>query len=262
MNMVIPRPQDALHKIQLYRLLTEILDTHTLAQQVYFKGGTCASMLGFLDRFSVDLDFDLADKADKKNIHNNLIKIFNYLELSLKQKSKKELLYVVCYEAKHKTRNSIKLSFLNKAAQANAYKPLYLAEIDRYAVCQTIETMFANKLVSLTDRYVKYQMIAGRDLYDIHHFFLHGYKFSQKVIEERTGEGVVTYFKELKKFIVDKINDRVISEDLNYLLPFEKFVKIKKVLKRETLLLLDDEIKRLQTISGCFGSFKNAPRNA
>lgn len=31
-----------------------------------FKGGTCASMLGWLDRFSVDLDFDYA--GDKKNI--------------------------------------------------------------------------------------------------------------------------------------------------------------------------------------------------
>ncbi|HIP71371.1 MAG TPA: hypothetical protein EYH05_08260, partial [Anaerolineae bacterium] len=51
--------QLAKHRIQLTRLLTEILDDPYLAASLYFKGGTCAAMLGYLDRFSVDLDFDL-----------------------------------------------------------------------------------------------------------------------------------------------------------------------------------------------------------
>ena len=57
--MILLRPQDTIHKVQLTRLLTEILDNPTLSQNLYFKGGTCAAMLGYLDRFSVDLDFDL-----------------------------------------------------------------------------------------------------------------------------------------------------------------------------------------------------------
>ena len=53
--MILPKPEDAIHKIQLYRLLTAILDSPLLARHVYFKGGTCASMRGLLDRFSVEL---------------------------------------------------------------------------------------------------------------------------------------------------------------------------------------------------------------
>ena len=57
--MILLRPQDTIHKVQLTRLLTEILDNSILSQNLYFKGGTCAAILGYLDRFSVDLDFDL-----------------------------------------------------------------------------------------------------------------------------------------------------------------------------------------------------------
>ena len=67
--MIPIRPADARHKAQLLRLLTAIVDSPYLSQNLYFKGGTCASMLGFLDRFSVDLDFDLNQNADTKIIH-------------------------------------------------------------------------------------------------------------------------------------------------------------------------------------------------
>ena len=59
--------QRAYHKAQLYRLLIRLLDNQKIASDIFFKGGTCSSMLGFLDRFSVDLDFDLKKGADKKD---------------------------------------------------------------------------------------------------------------------------------------------------------------------------------------------------
>ncbi|PIW73563.1 hypothetical protein CO005_00710, partial [Candidatus Roizmanbacteria bacterium CG_4_8_14_3_um_filter_34_9] len=65
--MILPKREDVYHKVQLFRLLTEILDS-PIAKDVYFKGGSATTMLGFLDRFSVDLDFDLKLKADKKVI--------------------------------------------------------------------------------------------------------------------------------------------------------------------------------------------------
>ena len=66
--MILLRPQDVFHKVQLTRLLTEILDNSILSQNLYFKGGTCAAILGYLDRFSVDLDFDLKQGADKTKL--------------------------------------------------------------------------------------------------------------------------------------------------------------------------------------------------
>ena len=246
--MIIPKPQDVFHKIQLYRLLSKILDDPLMSLNVFFKGGTCASMLGYLDRFSIDLDFDLSSSVDKKQIEEHLIKIFSKLSLTLKQQSTNELFYVVGYESKVKERNNIKLSFLPKITKYNIYNSFYLSEIDRYATCQTVETMFSHKLVSLTDRYKKHKMIAGRDLYDIHYFFLNGQTYISQIIEERTGKSVQKYFIELKNFIENKINDKVISEDLNFLLPAEKFKMIRKTIKQETTLFISEEIEKLKII--------------
>jgi predicted nucleotidyltransferase component of viral defense system len=56
--MLVLRLEDILHKSYLNRVLMEIIDRPVLAHNLAFKGGMCASMLGYLDRFSVDLDFE------------------------------------------------------------------------------------------------------------------------------------------------------------------------------------------------------------
>lgn len=241
--MILPRREDANHKVQLYRLLSGVLDSPVISSSVCFKGGTCAAMLGFLDRFSVDLDFDLKKAAHLKEIDKELHKIFKNLDLDVDKKSLRTLYYLLKYKSRGGLRNSIKLSFIPFEFKSNVYKPFYLAELDRYAVCQTVETMFGNKLVALTDRYQKTGAIAGRDLYDIHHFFLQGYRYNEKIIKERTGKSHKVYFKFLIDFIDKKITDKVIREDLSYLLPPDKFNRIKKVLKKEILMFLRDEIK-------------------
>lgn len=235
--MILPKQEDALHKAQLFRLLTEILDS-PIAKDIYFKGGSAAAMLGFLDRFSVDLDFDLKPKADKKEIDKRLRKIFQSLDLKIYQKSNKSLFYILKYSAKPGLRSTIKLSLIDMAIKSNTYSAFYLSEIDRFAFCQTRETMFANKLVAVMDRYKKHKVIAGRDIYDIHHFFLSGFKYNKAVIKERTGKQPSSYFKELIKFIDNKVTDKIINEDLSFLLTHKKFQLIRKVLKRETLMFL------------------------
>ncbi|MBI1870318.1 MAG: nucleotidyl transferase AbiEii/AbiGii toxin family protein [Chlamydiae bacterium] len=57
--MLLPHPRDAVHKAWLCRILTALADDIELLKFLRFKGGTCAAMLDYLDRFSVDLDFDL-----------------------------------------------------------------------------------------------------------------------------------------------------------------------------------------------------------
>ncbi|KKT48026.1 MAG: hypothetical protein UW37_C0001G0031 [Candidatus Gottesmanbacteria bacterium GW2011_GWA2_44_17] len=243
--MILPKRGDALHKGQLFRLLTEILDS-SIAKNIYFKGGSAATMLGFLDRFSVDLDFDLKPKVDKKVIDKNLRKIFQELDLKISQKSHQSLFYLLKYSAQPGSRNSIKLSLIDTALKSNIYSSFYLAEIDRFAFCQTPDTMFTNKLVAVTDRYKKHRMIAGRDIYDIHHFFLSGFHYNEEIIQERTSKQSADYFKDLIKFIDTKVTDKIISEDLSFLLTYEKFQLARKVLKRETLMFLKDEIKRIK----------------
>lgn len=243
LSMILPKREDVFHKIQLFRLLTAIIDSD-ISRLVHFKGGTAASMLGFLDRFSIDLDFDLEKDAPQDKINKNLKTIFQKLDLEIDKKSSKTLYYILKYHTKQGFRNSIKLSFIDKIYKLNIYKPQYLSEIDRFANCQTVETMFANKLVALTDRYKKTKTIAGRDLYDIHHFFVSGYNYETKIIEERTGKKTEDYLRDLIKFIDKKINNKIIDEDLNFLLPVGHFKKIRPILKSETMMILKQEIER------------------
>jgi len=107
--------------------------------------------------------------------------------------------------------------------------------------------MFANKLVALMDRYKKTKTIAGRDLYDIHHFFINRYEYEDKIIKERTGKKTADYLRDLIKFIDKKINNKTIDEDLNFLLPINLFKKIRPILKSETMMLLKQETENLKS---------------
>lgn len=241
--MILIKPEDILHKAQLLRLLAEIVDNPALSSSIYFKGGTCALMLGFLDRFSVDLDFDLKKGSAKSELLVEFIKIFKKHNFKLEDTDKENLYFVLKYDASQNQRNTLKLSVSDVFVEANDYKTVYLPEIDRFVACQTIETMFANKLVAPIDRFKKHEKITGRDIYDIHYFFSKGYRFKKEIIQERTKLSLENYIKSLIKFIEDKVTDRALSEDLNMLLPYDKFQKIRKTLKPETLIFLRSVVK-------------------
>lgn len=242
------RPEDALHKSYLNRLLMEIIDQPLMAHYLAFKGGTCSSMLGYLDRFSVDLDFDVLKDADETILRKEFHQVFNYLGLKVTGELDKVLFFQLRYPSNPGKRNTLKVSGSSLKVNANQYKVQYFSEIDRLMNSQTIETMFANKLVAVTDRYELHQTIAGRDIYDVHYFFVHGYSYHAPVIQERTGLETKDYFGKLIDFIKVHVNQTIINEDLNTLLPNDQFQQIRKILLPETLSLLTREQKRLETI--------------
>ena len=247
--MILPNPKDAKHKAWLYRLLAAIYDNQVLASSLYFKGGTCAAMRGLLDRFSIDLDFGfIAPKKEIEEVKKNLEKVFKNSGLQIKDKSRRVPQYFLKYPAREDERNTIKIDVSMSPPKANKYELVKMAEIDRIIMCQTIETMFANKLVAAIDRYEKNNSIAGRDIYDIHHFILNGYEYDKEVIRERRKKPVLDFFKELVEFVKKNINETIINQDINMLLPYDKFRKIRKILKQETLIFLKDELERLKTI--------------
>jgi len=207
----------------------------------------CAALAGFLDRFSVDLDFDYVGSLENlPQVRRELKKIFKDLGLEIKAESTKVPQYFLKYPVKDANlRNTLKIDISCPPPQANKYEPLKLNDISRIVICQTRETMFANKLVALIDRYERNGSIAGRDIYDIHHFFLNAYNYSGEVIKERTGLEPLEFFKKLHLFIDKHITETILAQDLNPLLPYENFRKIRKSLKMETLMFINEEIKRL-----------------
>ena len=232
------RPEDIIHKSQLHRLLIELVDQPSLAQTLAFKGGTCAAMLGYLDRFSVDLDFDVLTGADEAALRKTFHQVFDQLGFIVTLEFDKALFFQLRYPSSPGKRNTLKISASDMMVESNQYKVQYFPEIDRLINSQTIETMFANKLVVVMDRYAQHKTIAGRDIYDIHHYFVQGYGYHSAFIRERTGLEAKEYFAKLIDFIKKHINQKIIDEDLNSLLPYQKYQQIRKILIPETLSIL------------------------
>ena len=246
MTLILPNKKDAMHKAWMFRVLRAVADDAHLTKALVFKGGTCASMRDFLDRFSIDLDFDYVGSADETNvIRKRLEKLFSDLGLAVKDASTEVPQYFLKYPSSEGERNTLKFEATTLMSTANKTEKVRLADIDRVFSCQTIETMFAHKLVALVDRYERHGSIAGRDVYDIHRFFLNGFSYDKDVIEDRRGCSARAYLKELRSFIARRITDTIISQELNVLLSPEQFKRIRHILKEETLAFLDDEIKRL-----------------
>lgn len=243
MSLVDLRPEDIIHKSNLHRLLMEIVDQPYMGQTLAFKGGTCAAMLGYLDRFSIDLDFDVLEGADEGKLRDGFIKAFETLGFQVKVSFDTLLFFQLKYQNEPGKRNTLKVSANTQQITANQHKVAYFPEIDRMILSQTIETMFANKLVAITDRYARHQTIAGRDIYDVHHFFIRGFDYHDDVIRERTGLASGEFFRQLITFIKTHVSQKIINEDLNSLLPNQQFQKIRKVLIPETLSLLERELR-------------------
>lgn len=231
--------KDVIHKAWLYKVLSAMYVDSFLAQNLYFKGGTCASMLGYLDRFSVDIDLDFVGTAgDIPVIRKILESLFSELGLEIKDQSKNTIQYFLKYPNVAGERNTLAIDAVFPVPKANTYEPKRFIDIDRTIICQTKETMFGNKLVAVMDRFEKHGAIAGRDIYDVHHFFSHNFSFSDEVIRERTGMDTSAFFTKLISFIEVHITDTILTQDLNNLLSPEQFRNARKNLKTDTLIFL------------------------
>jgi len=240
--MILPGQKDAIHRGQIYRLLIEIADDTVLSKNLVFKGGTCAALLGRLNRFSVDLDFDILPKAKTDSVHTVFKKIFSALNLGIKDQSTEVVQYVLKYDTPQGTRNTLKLDAVSSPLSSDEFASTHVPDIDRYLICQTIETQFAHKLVAVTNRYEKHGSIAGRDIYDIHHFFLKQYRYKEEIILERTELRAKEYIRTLIDFIEKNVTETIINEDINMLLPYEQFKVIRKSLKSEVIAMLKGEL--------------------
>lgn len=245
--MLLPRPGDALHKAMLYRVLTGIADEIPLSDILRFKGGTCAAMMGYLNRFSVDLDFDFLGKPNEvAMVRQRIEKVVGDLGFEIYDKSKNGIQFFLKYQAPANTRNTLKIEAYFPVPSSSHYDSFYFSDIDRTFGCQTIEDMFANKLVSVLDRYEKYGSIAGRDLFDIHAFFLQGLEYDPDIIKERRNVKKITiFFEELIAFVKKHFTETILNQDLNMILPDKEFQRMRKVLIPETIRFLEDELKTL-----------------
>lgn len=189
----------------------------------------------------------IGDQKGLVKVRLELKKVFENLGLEIKDASVKVPQFFLKYPTKNISNcNTLKIDINFPPPKANVYEPIRLVDIDRVVICQNVSTMFANKLVAVLDRFERNNSIAGRDIYDIHHFFMNGYDYNKAVIAERTGLSLIDFFKKLSDFISEHVTETILNQDLNPLIPYERFNKFRKVLKKETLIFLSDETARLK----------------
>ena len=245
--MILPNNKLAIHKAWLNRMLEGIATRPELTSVLYFKGGTCASMLGWLDRFSVDLDFDYVGTTEDIVTTRKLLEdIFVELGLSIKDSSKNGIQYFLKYDNPNsESRNTLKIDTSFPSLKADKYEIKKIIDIDRFLTCQTKETMFAHKMLAVMGRFKNEGHIAGRDIYDIHHFFMKGFGYDLEVLKEGQTKPIKDFLSELHAFINKEVTEKVLDEDLNTLLTPENFKKIRKVIKREVLGFIEGEMGKI-----------------
>lgn len=236
--MFVPNQHAANHRYHLFRILSGILDNPYLAKNCYFKGGTAATMIGILDRFSVDLDFDLANEVDESKIRKELGDLFAKLDYPIKESSQRAVQYLLGYPAPANLRSTVKIEMIGRPTLSTQYETVYLKDIDRHATVQTVETMVANKLLATQDRWVKHHNIAGRDLYDIYYFLTHNLPYSKELIAEKSGLTTPEFLADLISFVEKKMTQTIIDQDLNTLFDPITFKKLRLHLKNDALLVL------------------------
>ena len=95
------------------------------------------------------------------------------------------------------------------------------------------------------DRWQKHQAVAGRDIYDIHHFFSQNFSFNEAVILERTGKKTKDFLTENIAFIEKHITETILAQDLSNLLDSNQLRKARKSLKQDTLIFLRTYLKAI-----------------
>lgn len=203
-----------------------------------FKGGTMAYFFYGLDRFSVDLDFDLLNEEKKDYVFKTLTPIIGKYG-GLKESKEKfyTLFYLLNYE---KGVKNIKVEISKRKNEFNRYKIANFYGTDVKILGET--DSFTNKLLAATTR----KRLANRDFFDVNFYLKKDYSINEKIIKVVTGKDTKTYLKYLINFIEKNLINDTILHGLGELVNEKQKFWIKNHLKEELLnrlKFLQDQIK-------------------
>lgn len=218
----------ATHKTILFQILKDIYMDSTISPFLGFKGGTAALMFYGLDRFSVDLDFDLLDESQEDYVFERVINIVKkHGNLKESYKKRFNLLCVISYD--DKARN-IKVE-INRRSFGSRYEIKSYLGVSMQVM--TLEDMFAHKLMAMHERISE----TSRDVYDVWFFLNSRYPINKSILENRSD----LPFKKLVETCIDqleKMDKRQILYGLGELLTPNQKDWARAKLREETIALL------------------------
>src|SRR3989344_7814128 len=111
-----------LHQNIMVKILSDIYKDKEIAPYLGFKGGTAAYLFYGLERFSVDLDFDLLDEAREKHIFEQVEKILAGYGTGKEAREKRyNLFYLLSYNDKVEGARNIKVE-INRRDLGSSYE--------------------------------------------------------------------------------------------------------------------------------------------
>jgi predicted nucleotidyltransferase component of viral defense system len=216
------------HKTILFQILKDIYSDTSLAPSLGFKGGTAALMFYGLDRFSVDLDFDLLNENKEDFVFERVLKIIQpYGEIKENYKKKYNLFYLLSYEDKS---HNVKIEINHRAFSSQYEVKTYLG-VSMLVMKQ--EDVFAHKLMAMHERFGK----TNRDIYDVWFFLKNRFPMNQTIVEQRADMPFDTF---LEKCIeqLETMNNRKILDGVGELLTAGQKDWVRANLRNETIALL------------------------
>lgn len=226
----------ATHKTILFQVLKDIYSDTTIAPFLGFKGGTAALMFYDLDRFSVDLDFDLLDESKEDYIFEKVtatVKRYGTLRESYKKRF--NLFCLLSYEDKaHNIKVEINRRQFGSKFEIKTYLGVSMLVMVR-------EDVFAHKLMAMSERIGK----TSRDIYDVWFFLKQRFPINKKIVEKRSGK---SFDIQVQKCIdqLENMNNRNILDGVGELLSASQKDWAKAKLQEETIALLKLRLESIE----------------
>lgn len=219
------------HKNILIRILKDIFTNPNVGPFLGFKGGTAAFLFYDLNRFSVDLDFDLLDATKEEQVFNRVKEILEtYGTLKEAEIKRFNLFYLLSYEEKVAGAQNVKVE-INRRDFGSKYEVKSYIGIPMKVMIK--EDMVAHKLCAMYERIGK----TNRDIFDVYFFLKNNWPVNKQIVENRTG---MTYKEFLQKNIelLEKTTDRNILSGMGELLDEKQKAWLKSKLRTETIFLM------------------------
>ncbi|MDD9899200.1 MAG: nucleotidyl transferase AbiEii/AbiGii toxin family protein [Candidatus Melainabacteria bacterium] len=223
----------AKHRSILLDILKDIYDDTSIHSILGFKGGTALYFFYDLNRFSVDLDFDLLDLDAAEQVYDTLSRILvKHGELKSSLNKRNSIQFLLSYDS---CSQNIKVDIF-KRNFGSSYEIQYALGLSMNVM--KIEDMFAHKLIALTDR----AKPAVRDMYDLYFMFNQRLDFNQDIIKLRSGLTAIDYLAKAIE-LVEQVKLTNILSDIGDLLDEKQKNWVKTKLLSELLFKLRLELE-------------------
>lgn len=223
----------SLHRKYMFDILISLFQTK-FAKNLAFKGWTACYFLYSLDRFSTDLDFNLIWDINEEELFLEIEKIL-LKSGTIKESYNKRFTIFFLFSYGESDIN-IKIEINKRNRENNIYETINFFWND--IIVMDKSSIFANKLVALTDR----KIMVNRDLYDIWFFYKNNFPINEKLIFERTWKNYKEYLEYLLEFI-SKINKKTLLNWLGEILNPKQKAFVKEKMINELIWKIEFEFK-------------------